>query len=140
MSPEDNVLTDKMPSSNLNYFLFYFGNVAEADSSDNERAVSLIAYLCGCAFQVNYQGFAKKGEMDGEMRSYIIAHADLCEDFRVPRDINKSVEDALSLKLLGKQSAYDVSLKAVETYEEVGFKMKQKFFILSKAVVINEQI
>lgn len=42
-----NVLSGGSPSSGLYYFLFYFENGFEADSSDEERYRYLIGYLCG---------------------------------------------------------------------------------------------
>lgn len=76
--------------------------------------------------------------MDEKARCHMIFKDPLREEFGLKQDPQKAIKDALLLKLLGKQSAYDFSLKAKKSYEKAGFKMEQKFFFLSNAVLFKE--
>lgn len=104
------------------------------------RARSLIGYHHGCAFQFYYQWVAKNGETNEKAWYYLAVKATFRKQFGLQRYLQRSIKDALSLKQHGKQTAHDFALKAGKSYKEAEFTIEQKFFFLSEAVVINEQI
>lgn len=72
MSTDNKILFDELISSDLNYFSFYLENVVKAISSDEERAQSLSGYLCSRTFQFNYRRFARNGERNKKVWSYMV--------------------------------------------------------------------
>lgn len=52
MSDSALVTFDSSSGSDVVHFLFYFENVAEPDQSDEEKALAIIKYFGGRAFQL----------------------------------------------------------------------------------------
>lgn len=106
-------------SSDLSWFLFLFGSITKASSIREDRARTLMHHLRGYAFQLCYYQFSKSGEMDEEARSYMVVKAASCVEFGAKRNLQNSVKYPSSLRLHGVQSAYEFSLKAENTYEQL---------------------
>ena len=66
----------------INYFLFYFENVAKEDIADAEREPALILYLRGPFLHFFYEKLATDGEMTAEATTYSTVKKALLTEFK----------------------------------------------------------
>lgn len=115
---ENNVRFDGSASTNVDYVLFHFENVAKIFASSEKRAQSLTRYARRRTFDFYSWRFSKSGTLINEAKRYGLLKAVLCEEFATKPDPQKAIESALSLKLYQRNSAYEFAVSAEKEYIE----------------------
>lgn len=123
----------------MEYFFFYFENVAMVNGPSEERARALITHSRGKAFQVDFKRFPSNGELTEDAVHYRLAKKVLKERFGNMQNSEDVVESAVSLNRNKSKDLLSFIDTASNVYEGAGFTEEQKFvFMFMVAIQIDE--
>ena len=126
-------------SGNVEKFFFYFENVATRGKTPEERAVLLLGFLFGDAFDFYYDEYASKGELLDAGLDYKAVKKSFIERFGKSEAPEESIQLAIAASL--DPSNLRSSLTGMDSlFQKAGFDDNAKFGLMRRAVMEHAEI
>lgn len=122
---DNEVVFDGSGRTNVDCFIFYFENVAEANTKGEQQPWEVIQYLRGRAFPFYYHTFTTQGELTDKAKDYELVKQALKPEFGMKKDLQVAIEAAISLKTIPGEDLSVFLEKADAAYGEVKFTDKR---------------
>lgn len=130
---------DGSPSANIHKFFFYFEQVVMRGKPEEEKAVSLLSFLEGDAFDLYYDSFAKDGEPLDSAKDYSAVKKLFLENYGPRQEPQDDIRRAMNVRLDSKDIPN--SLQTMDRlFEKAGFNEEAKFGLLRNSVADHSDL
>lgn len=112
-------------------FLFYSENVGSRATSNEEKAMDLLSYISGDAFDIYFSRFVSEGSISDDGKDNNVVKSAFIQPFIKMTHPEEAIFLAISTTL-GNQGLLNLLKNVDELYKQAGFSEGAKFGLLRK--------